>query len=85
MFARECGSCANRNDSVVKYVTFRTSKGASVGAPEHGRDLPALGVRSRVPIDADGTRVRRDIRPRNARRVRLAGSNPTIAEDFVHA
>jgi hypothetical protein len=85
MFALDCGSSANRNDSVVKHVTFRTSKGASVGVPDRGRDLPALGVRSSVSIDADGTQVPQDIRARDARRVRLPGWNPAIAEDFVHA
>jgi hypothetical protein len=72
-------------DIVVKYVTFRTSKGASVGVPDRGRDLPALGVRSCVSIDADGTQVRQDICARDARRVCRSGSNPAIAEDFVHA
>jgi hypothetical protein len=85
MFALECGSSANRNDSVVKYVTFRTNKGVSVGVLDRGRDLPALGVRSSVSIDADGTRVRQDIGARNTRRVRLPGLNPAIAEDLVHA
>jgi hypothetical protein len=85
MFALECGSSANRNDSVVKYVTFRTSKGASVGVLDRGRDLPALSVRSGVSIGADGTQVPRDVRARDARRVRLPSWNQAIAEDFVHA